>query len=395
MCGRLVLGAVTVLAVLMSSLWLDHLRETTLPPPTGRFAVSRASFVWKDEAHTDVLAPPVGTKRELTAWIWYPTVAKRSATNAAQYMPASWREALEQHSSVLFSRFLTRDLSRVRSYSVSDGELPSQPRTFPIVLMRPGAAALTLQYCVLAEDLASHGYVVVGFDAPYRSYVTVFPDGRVIPRAPQNDVELVRGSRKYALAERLLAAWTADVEFALDRLERLNASDASRFHSRLDMQKIGMVGHSLGGATAAQFCHDDARCRAGIDIDGLLLGSVVKEGLDRPFMFLLSDQTHETDSETANVMAEFKSVAARLPNAKSLLMVRGANHFSFSDDGALLKIPMLRSVLRFVGIIGIDGQRQLAITSGLVHSFFDVYLKGESGDAALSLSALPEVARLN
>ena len=31
--------------------------------------------------------------------------------------------------------------------------------------------------------LVGGGYVVVGFDAPYRSFVVVFPDGRVIARA--------------------------------------------------------------------------------------------------------------------------------------------------------------------------------------------------------------------
>ena len=36
--------------------------------------------------------------------------------------------------------------------------------------------------------------------------------------------------------------------FALDRLERLNASDPSgRFTGRLDMDRVGVLGHSLGG----------------------------------------------------------------------------------------------------------------------------------------------------
>jgi hypothetical protein len=52
--------------------------------------------------------------------------------------------------------------------------------------MRAGLADLTTDYTTLAEDLASHGYVVVGFDAPYRSGVVVLPGGRVIGRAPQN-----------------------------------------------------------------------------------------------------------------------------------------------------------------------------------------------------------------
>jgi hypothetical protein len=60
--------------------------------------------------------------------------------------------------------------------------------------MRPGLAALATGYTSLAEDLASHGYIVVGFDAPYRSWIVVLPDGKVIARASQNDADLLSGS---------------------------------------------------------------------------------------------------------------------------------------------------------------------------------------------------------
>ena len=54
----------------------------------------------------------------------------------------------------------------------------------------------------------------------------------------------------------------------------------------------------------------------------------------------------------------------------------GANHFLFSDDGALLKSHIVLRMLRMFGVVGIDGRRQLAVTTYCVHSFFDAYLKG-------------------
>ena len=56
------------------------------------------------------------------------------------------------------------------------------------------------------------------------------------------------------------------------------------------------MGHSLGGATALQFCHDDVRCKAGIDLDGAPLGNVTADGVRQPFMFLLGDHTGESDA---------------------------------------------------------------------------------------------------
>ena len=151
-----------------------------------------------------------------------------------------------------------------------------------------------MNYSTLAEDLASHGYVVVGFDAPYRTGMVVFPDGRVITRTPENNPELCVGPERARCINKLLAAWTADIGFVLDRLEQLSASGRSgRFTGRLDMTRVGVFGHSFGGAQAAQFCEDDSRCKAGIDIDGAPFGTVVQAEIRQPFMFLLSDHSHD------------------------------------------------------------------------------------------------------
>src|SRR5207249_12323590 len=75
-------------------------------------------------------------------------------------------------------------------------------------------------------------------------------------------------------------------------------SASGKFTGRLDMSRVGVFGHSLGGATAAQFCHDDSRCKAGIDVDGAPLGSVIRDGIPRPFMFLLSEHGGSSDAES-------------------------------------------------------------------------------------------------
>jgi pimeloyl-ACP methyl ester carboxylesterase len=256
-------------------------------------------------------------------------------------------------------------------------------------MMRPGLAALTTNYTSLAEDLASHGYVVVGFDAPYRSIAVVFPDGRVIKRASQNNLDLVGGAQEKPLANMLLEDWTADTGFALDKLEQLNASDPSgRFQGRLDMQRVGMFGHSLGGATALQFCHDDSRCKAGIDIDGLPLGSVIADGVMQPFMFLLSDHSGEPEAEKRQVMGDMRSIYERLPaDRRIMITIRWANHYGFSDDK---KNQVAMGLMRTLGRM-MDGRRQIAITEHYISTFFDVYLKGAPASELKSGTAYPEV----
>jgi hypothetical protein len=264
-------------------------------------------------------------------------------------------------------RLLTRDLSRVRAHSIHGAGMAPQQRSYPVVFMRAGLAALTTDYAALA--------------------------GRVIARAREFNVDLVGGAERERLANKLVRAWSADMAFALDQLEQLNASDPSgKFSGRLDLQRVGVFGHSLGGATALEFCHNDSRCKAGIDVDGAPLGSVIREGVSQPFLFLLSDHSGEPDAETGPIKANIRSIYNRLPGGDGLeIVIRGANHFFFSD-GALLKSRIVLGTLRGLGILGMDGRRQIAVTAYCVHSFFDAYLKGARGSRLKTSAPLyPEI----
>jgi len=384
--------AVAGLTVLFALLWLEHKTRITLPEPTGHFVVGRTSYAWVNNAEADPLAPFPEAKREVVAWIWYPAAATKPA-KPAEYLPGPWRSALAKNEGFLMSQILTRDLSLVRVHSTSDTDVSPEQRSYPVVIMRAGGGALSTDYTTLAEDLASHGYIVVGFDAPYRTFVVVLPDNRVVKRPPANDPENFPADQANRLINRLQSMWTSDTAFVVSQLEHLNAADPSgKFTGRLDMQRLGMFGHSFGGAQALQFCHDDSRCKAGIDIDGAPLGSVVQDGLNQPFMFILSDHTRELSEPAGRqIFADIQSIYNRLPNGRMFIMIRRANHFSFSDQ-MLLKSQYVIGVLRILGFGGLDGRRGFAITTDYVHSFFDVYLKGEPSTQLTSIpSQYPEV----
>lgn len=377
---------VVAVALLLGFVCLENRTEVTLPLPTGPFAVGRSIFDWVDD----------GSRRELLAWIWYPAVRSPSAV-VDDYIPAPMRAATERPRGGII-RLLTRDSSKVRAHSLRNAAIAAQ--RFPVVIMRAGASAPVVNHSSLAEDLASHGYVVVGFDAPRRTTVVAFPDGRVIARTPENNPELVTGEEFLRRGNRLLTEWTGDMALVLDRLERLNASDPSgRFTGRLDMTHVGLVGHSFGGAQAAQFCSQDLRCRAGIDIDGAPLGGVIRTGINRPFLFLLSDHgDFSSNAEDRRVYADIRSIYNRLPpDGKLLVVIHGANHFTFSDDGALLKSGLMRGVLRLFGRLRISGRRQLDITTYCVRTFFDAYLKGTPHRSPLEISSpqYPEIEVLH
>jgi predicted dienelactone hydrolase len=364
---------IVVILICLGLLWLEHNKSVILPSPTGQFAVGRTTYYWIDNTRTDSLAPVRNQKRELLIWIWYPA-DKGGKVKLSEYVSKPWRIAIENYQGILLTKFLKTDLSKVYAHNIGDANVSTRMQSYPVIILRSGVGSLASDYTTLAEDLASHGYIVVGADAPYSTVIVVFPDGRVITRPEANDVENMPAEKQNIFANKLLNLWTADTRFILDKLQQLNAESASdKFSGRLNLQAVGIMGHSFGGATAAQFCHDDNRCKAGINMDGIPFGNVVHEGLRQPFLFMTSDSGAELDSVS---LSNIQSIYNLFP-VKSRLWVKiqGAQHFNFSDQ-ALLNDPHIG---KFTGMLGpIDGRRGLAIAAGYTRTFFDVYLKNES-----------------
>src|SRR5215831_18048067 len=126
-----VLAVVTLLALMRR----EHNTELTLPAPTGHFTVGRTTYTWVNNAETDELAPSPATKRQVVVWIWYPSATPTSAA-PVEYLPASWRSALAEHTGVLMKQFITRDLSLVRTHSTSAPDVSPEQRSYPVVIMR-------------------------------------------------------------------------------------------------------------------------------------------------------------------------------------------------------------------------------------------------------------------
>jgi len=384
------LGVIGVIAVTLLSFWIELQSSETLPIPTGEYVVGRTSFHWVDSSRTDSLSPYPHTKRELVVWIWYPASTTGSGSTV-EYLPAEWEEALDEQAGVI-SKFWARDGARIHPHSVESAILSDKQPTFPILLMKSGIGTMAIDYTTYAEELASHGYVVVGNDAPYSTWLVRFPDGRVVRRTSEGnpgEAEYFSDSRD-RIMNRLINIWTDDTRFVLNKLEQLNALESSnQFWGRLDVQSVGVFGHSFGGATAAQFCFDDYRCKAGVDIDGAPYGSVIENGLKKPFMFLLADHEDETDSVSMQIKSNIESIYNSSPGKHIWISLRGANHFNFSD------MPFQSEFLtsRLFGATGsIGGRRGLEIASVCLRTFFDEHLKGQLPSSIRELSKnYPEI----
>ncbi|MGA8184022.1 MAG: hypothetical protein WB819_10320 [Terriglobia bacterium] len=353
----------------------DH-REVVLPKPSGPYAVGRVLFDWKDPKRDDPYSSKIGKHRELMVWLWYPATVRPQA-KPAEYIPAAWAAELPWRPVTI--------PSRIRVHAVADAPIANGQPAYPVLVFSTGFGNLPSDYTSLIEDIVSHGYVVLGITNTYSAPVVRFPNGRVahhladasFPRGPSQAVR--------SAGNRMVKVWAADIRFAIDSLAQMNSDAKSRFHGRLDLSRVGLFGQSFGGAAAAEACRAEPRCKAAVDIDGNLFGDVLNEGIQRPFLFILSDWTLRPpwlQKTLASVSVQrFQQEQARLKQEMQdtcqdsahcwQVHIPGTRHFNFTD------LPVLYSPgMKMMGYVGpVDGAKGLAETSSCVRLFFDKMLK--------------------
>ncbi len=353
--------------LLLATLLTEHYFSTDLPTPTGSFSVGRTTLDIKSKFPGDTLS------QEVFAWIWYPSSSKTGLRE--KYLPDEWLLAFNK-SIIFIAHFIERDFERVRPHSFHEPNVSPAFARYPIVLFRGGLSTLAPEYTSLCENWASHGYIVIGLDAPFLSRVFVGADNRVVERSNENNPD-ISGATIENLNEmmpRMAGEWANSAMITLNYLDSLSQiSNTNQWSGKLDLNKVAMIGHSLGGAAALQFSIQDARCKAAIDIDGLVTPAVAASGLQKPVLFLIGEHPKSELADPVNrkinedIQLAIQHTPATLVSRIDLL---NANHYNFSD-GAVTKNHLLMTLLRLFGIVKMNPVKQLETTGKITLQFLD------------------------
>ncbi len=250
------LALVTVVSQTMAM--RSHARE--LPPPTGEHAIGRATYYWTDANRPETYSDDPTDHRQVRVDVWYPAQpgAKRQRRPDCADLPAFGKKIGAE---ALF-------FGSLKSHAVQDAALVAGDERFAVLVFSPGYGTNACQYTGLIEELASHGYVVAAVDYPYQSKAIAFPDGRIVTGLPTSGIDVSDRKQHDIDYAKRLAILSADLQFVLDRLAELDSQDGARFSGRLDLSRIGALGHSIGGIASAEVGRDDPRFRAIANLDG-------------------------------------------------------------------------------------------------------------------------------
>jgi predicted dienelactone hydrolase/ketosteroid isomerase-like protein len=383
-----------------------ELRIPELLPPTGPYRIGTLDLLYVDSARAEILTDDPGDFRTVTAQVWYPA---RPANGSS---PVKYRSAAETRASASFLGWpifvnSVFALVNTHSYAGADPDLSGTP--YPLIVYHHGYGGHTGVHLALVEELASHGFVVASVGHAYESTFLKTPDGELVSFSPENPAYLGRleeahGDRQEALKDAVIGAesveeqarayrnlldasprhqestrtWAADGRFVVDRLAELSGRKGP-LAGMIDDERVGVIGHSIGGAAAGQSVTTDSRVLAAVDMDGFMFGDLLEQPTDAALM-LLSARRPGT-GVGGSVLTVFRD---RSEGPAYLLVIDGFEHGSFTD------LPLFA----WPGEGGDgDGARALEIQRNYVSEFFGRYLQGTNAPLLDGPSSLyPEVS---
>ena len=370
----------------------------SLPEPTGDYAVGTTSYHFIDSEREETYTEDPNDKREITAKVWYPSVEVPEA-DTTPYFSEELISAIALGLDIPPADF-SNVINSISTNSFANAPVAAAESEFPVLIFSHGFGDLPELNAVTAEELASQGYVVVALNHTYDSIVNILPDGQVIPQSSLFDE--AENEQLLDLLAESIDIRAEDAQFVLDELEEIDAGDdpTGLFSGKLDLERVGMYGYSLGGATAAKVLSVDSRFQAGINLDGRLLGEVTNASLSQPFMFL-NNEAFGTEDSFINQMQQ--SFVENLQNDGYEVTITGTEHSNFSDFSLISSILLnsgieseeLTEILTSNGSSNfepIDPQLALEITRDYTVAFFEQYLNDrESPLLSSNFSPYPEV----
>ena len=378
-CLTIISAIVATLGVSAGLVWFTGLPLSRVPPPTSG-KVGALSDTANDPARREFFAAT--GSRSVPFQILYPA---STAGRAVAYVPDAEPvvAALKRNQGRL--GLALAQIGKITAPWTS-GARPRAGGPFPVVIYLPGVTGYMQMSSFQTATLAADGFVVITLNQPGSVAAALLPDGRVIEGMSREEaVQLVAPSYRHSLLPPTLAAklapeksivpyLAADVPLIIDRLRAINADPNHPLHGLLDLERIGVMGVSLGAIVAAQACQSYDMVKACLMVDAPAPTGVANRGLGKPALWLsrpAADQRAERASSGGwpeyEIAAQADSIARAVAKSREarVVQLRGLFHVDFTD------VPTIQPLVRWVGMTGPIGTPEAHhIVASLTVDFF-------------------------
>lgn len=304
-------------------------------PPSGSYEIDTVSFTWEDKNRLETFESD-GTNRKVTVQFWYPKTQEKE--------------------------------------------------TFPLVVFSHGAFGYRMSNYSTYEELVSNSYVVCSIDHTYHAFFTKQTDGKVIIVNPEfmQDVfkineDEISEDEIFSITREWMKIRSDDMNFVLNTIQDKTITDKQNtVFSKIDISKIGVMGHSLGGATAVSIGRQRDDISAVINLDATMLS----EELDcvnnvyiinddpYPIPLLCIDTTDHYEAGLTYGDLYVNNVILKKAKDAKEVHFNDAGHLNFTD--LPLFSPFLASLL---GTGEIDPVSCIQTMNEVILNYYNHYLK--------------------
>lgn len=346
------------------------------PKPTGPFSVGYKNFEFTDNKREDPYNP--GHKRRLKVTVWYPS------KDSLKLEPYGSEERISMERTLRDEKVAPPDLKtdmeqfdRLKVYK-SANAAPIKGKT-PVILLEHGYGATPGSYQSLIQELVSNGYIVVATHHPYIADDVLFQNGN----EALQDVEKVKKDNI------LIKTSMDDISFVLGSL-----SEMKPLSQLMDLEKIGMLGHSLGGIITMKTARVNKRIKAAVELDAPMKTTLAEMNIaplnpacfDIPFLYIFADKAFRQNiiddkgviiQKKEDIWNDFNGLCMKKNNYKAIITDTAHNSFT---DYVLLKdmLPFLKKKGMTFEAGENNGFKIYPIVALLIRSFFDRFLMNKT-----------------
>lgn len=351
------------------------------PYPTGPYRIGTLTYDWTDTGRPELFSTDPHARRGLMVQIWYPA-AGTASSRPAPYIPDADTVTAAVAGLHGLPSVALQQLAYVATHSSLSPPVALDRPSYPVLLYLEGLTGYRGMNTFQVEELASHGYVVVGIDQPGVAAAVVYPDGHRV-------VGLSKTQMDPLTQQSISPSWKAptlngrrvpgdvisyaakDVTFTLDRLAAVNDHDSNGILTgRLDLARTGLLGVSFGAIVGAEACSEDARLKACLMEDAAMPADVVRSGLLQPSMWITrpaatmrlerQDAGGWTDEDIQQTQTSMQALYEGLPGDGYYVQIPGMFHIDLTD------LDLVSPILSTVGYSGPIGARR-------AHEIIDAY----------------------
>ena len=343
----------------------------TLPEPRGKYNIGTVLYHWTDESRKEWFSKQDTTDyRQLMVQIWYPSDEKPT-TQPEPYMDHLDQRISEFSKQLRLPKFMISQITEVLTQSYYGIHISQKEIQFPLIIFSHGLGCMRTQNTAYIQELVSQGFVVAAMDHTYDANITIFPNGKKILYNSNLPEEIkLPDNKAFEIRYRQLSERTQDVIFVLNQLEKNNDTNFL-FYNKLQLDNVGIFGHSFGGATSISSAFNDHRITACFTLDAwfeIIPQDIIKKGLNIAHFHLGQEKWIKP--------LNYKNRAELVKNSSGPNWIStfiGSKHFDFMD------LPLFTKQTKRFKLTGeIEPIEFYNVLNELQLTFFNYYIKNSN-----------------